>query len=75
MLGRLRMDIDDCIEAYVHLADRVFKKSGAPINMCFTVQSRFNTKVLEQEIKALIRRETGAENTIFKDEEDDSCKV
>lgn len=75
MLGRLRMDVDDCIAAYVRLADRVFKKTAAPINMCCTVQSRFNTKALEQEIKSLVRRETGSENTFFKDEDDDSCKV
>ena len=75
MLGRLQMDVDDCIEAYIHLADRVFKKTGPPLNLCCRVQSRFNTKTLEQEIKSIVRRQTGSENSVLKDEENAPCKV
>ena len=75
MLGRLQMDVDDCIEAYVRLADRVFKKTGPPLDLCCQVQSRFNTKALEQEIKGLVRRQTGTENSLLKNEDDASCKV
>jgi len=28
MLGRLRMSIDDCIDAYLSLSDRIFQKRG-----------------------------------------------
>ena len=63
------MDVDECIEAYIRLADRVFKKTGPPLNLCCRVQSRFNTKALEQEIKGIIRTKTGSENSIFKNED------
>lgn len=75
MLGRLEMTIDDCIDAYIRLADRVFKKTGPPLGLCCEVQSRFNTKAFEQEIKAIVRRQTGTENTLLKNEDDRSCKV
>ena len=75
MLGRLQMTIDDSIEAYVRLADRGFKKPGLPVNLYCQVQSRFNTKALEREIKAIVRRQTGTENSLFEDKENESCKV
>lgn len=75
MLGRLHMDVDECIEAYIRLADRVFKKTGPPLNLCCRVQSRFNTKALEQEINGIVRRYTGSENSVLHNEDTTSCKV
>lgn len=69
------MDVDECIQAYIRLADRVFKKTGPSLDMCLRVQSRFNTKALEQEIKGIVGRVTGSQNTVFKDEGQGSCKV
>ncbi|ERF69251.1 hypothetical protein EPUS_09068 [Endocarpon pusillum Z07020] len=76
MLRRLEMTIDDCIEAYVRLADRIFKKPGQRLaNWNGPVKSIFNTKALEQEFKAIVRKQTDTENTLFENEENESCKV
>lgn len=33
MLGRLRMTVDECIDAYTSLSDRVFEKKGHRVNL------------------------------------------
>lgn len=47
MLGRLGMDVDECIEAYSDLAETVFRKKLASFQLKGKVQSRFNSAKLE----------------------------
>ena len=44
MLGRLEMDVDECITAYSDLAEAVFeaKLSSIPFNMKGKVKARFD---------------------------------
>lgn len=54
MLGRLEMDIDDCIEAYISMSDRIFTKKRHRLGMRGDIQGRFDTVELENSIKNII---------------------
>jgi hypothetical protein len=47
MLGRLEMDVDECITAYSRLAEAVFgeKLSSFPVNIKGRVKARFDSRV------------------------------
>jgi hypothetical protein len=50
MLGRLQMTVDECIDAYTSLSDKVFEKSHR-VNMRGKIQGRFDTAELERAVK------------------------
>jgi hypothetical protein len=57
MLGRLEMDVDDCITAYKALMTTVFKKKKNVFTLSLTgmIRPRFSSKVLEESIKSVIK--------------------
>lgn len=75
MLGRLRMDIDDCIAAYVGLSDRIFKKRRHRVTIRGDVQGRFDTEELERAIKDIIFQNGLLEDALFRNDEDTQCKT
>jgi hypothetical protein len=54
MLGRLKMDIDRCINVYIGMMDSVFRKGHHRIGPKGNFQARFNTDELERSIKKVI---------------------
>jgi hypothetical protein len=74
MLGRLKMNIGDCIKAYITLMDEVFVKKHHRINWNGTIQGRFDSDTLESAIKKVIVEQGLEENAILK-ELDAKCKV
>jgi outer membrane translocation and assembly module TamA len=54
MLGRLKMDIDRCIDVYTNMMDSIFKKERHRINIKGSFQARFSTEELERAIKKAI---------------------
>jgi hypothetical protein len=77
MLGRLKMDIDRCIDVYIDMMDRVFKKEHFPIKINGNVQARFNTQELENAIKKAIEYSDLSVDATMRYEESDAseCKV
>ncbi|THW41362.1 phospholipase, patatin family protein [Aureobasidium pullulans] len=68
MLGRLDMSVDECIKAYTELSATVFhKKHRIPVNIRGNLKERYDSKVLEQAIKQIIRDRNLDENTLLKD--------
>lgn len=57
MLGRLEMDVEDCIVTYNELAVAVFgeKLSSIPINFKGNVKARFDSAKLESLIRKVIK--------------------
>ena len=58
MLGRLRMNIDDCIEDYETLGEKVFARSRlfhlrSPL---FWIRDKYNHKVLEDVVRNVVRK-------------------
>jgi hypothetical protein len=55
MLGRLEMSVDDCIEKYISMSDRIFVKKRHRLKLNTDIQGRFDTDELERSIKKIIR--------------------
>jgi len=75
MLGRLQMTIDECIDAYIVLSDRVFQKRRHRVTIKGNVQGRFDSDELERAIKEIVVRQGLAENALLKDSSNAKCKV
>jgi hypothetical protein len=75
MLGRLKMSIDECIEAYLQLSDRVFKKKRHRVTVKGKIQGRFDSDELERAVKEVIAKQGLPEDALLKDAADASCKV
>lgn len=75
MLGRLRMSIDMCIEAYLQLSDRVFKKKRHRVTVKGQTQGRFDSGELERAVKEVIAKQGLQEDALLKDATDAPCKV
>jgi patatin-like phospholipase/acyl hydrolase len=76
MLGRLEMDIDECIDAYVKISNRVFQKKRHRITVKGQIQGRFDTKELEAAIRDMVKQKDKAgEDALLKGSKDQRCKV
>lgn len=75
MLGRLRMDVQDCIDAYIRLADKVFTKEHHRVNWKGNIQGRFDHTTLETVIKDVIKAAGYQPDALLKDQSSNACKV
>jgi hypothetical protein len=75
MLGRLRMSIDECIDAYLQLSDRIYQKKRDRVPTNSKYQDRFDSDELERAVKEIITKQNLSENTLLKDKANASCKV
>ncbi|KAL8330853.1 hypothetical protein RB593_001686 [Gaeumannomyces tritici] len=74
MLGRLRMSVDECIEAYTSLSDKVFEKKCHRVTIKGKLQGRFDSAELERAIKQIVQQRGQAEDALLKDLQA-PCKV
>lgn len=74
MLGRLRMTVHECIEAYTSLSDKVFEKKSHRVKINGKLQGRFDAAKLEDTIKEILRARDLNEDELLKDVAA-SCKV
>jgi hypothetical protein len=78
MLGRLEMDVDECITAYSKLADDVFKEklSSFPFNLMDNVTSRFDSSKLEKATRQVVVQSGKASETdLLNDEIERGCRT
>ena len=75
MLGRLRMSISDCIDAYLQLSDSIFQKKRHKVTIKGNIQGRFDSDELERAVKEVIARQGLQEHALLKDEVPTACKV
>jgi len=75
MLGRLQMTVDECIDAYVSLSDRIFQKRRHRVTIKGRIQGRFDSDELERAIKEIVQRRGLEEDTLLQDSPDAKCKV
>lgn len=54
MPGQLQMSVDECIDAYNSLSDRVFQVRRSRISFKGRVQGQFDGEELERAIKEII---------------------
>lgn len=75
MLGRLKMDVDECINAYNKLSSQAFtRKALFPIDKHCNIKERFDSKQLELALKSAVMDRGYDEDTLLKDP-DTSCRV
>lgn len=75
MLGRLQMSIDECIDAYLQLSDRIFRKKRHRLTIKGKIQGQFDSEELERAVKEIITKRGLQEDALLKDESDAACKV
>lgn len=82
MLGRLEMDVDECIDAYRTLMETIFekKRSGFSVTLTGKIKARFSSKALEAAVKQVISGRGGVSvDEPFHNEagpdDDRNCKV
>jgi hypothetical protein len=77
MLGRLEMDVDECITAYSILMKTVFEEESSwlPVSWRGKVKARFDSKKLKSAVEKVIS-DTGASVTdAFNDGKDRGCRT
>lgn len=76
MLGRLEMDVDECIKAYSELAKDVFgeKLSSFPFNFKGDVKARFNSAKLEKAVRKVVQSRASEED-LLNDGKERGCRT
>ena len=70
------MTVDECINAYADLSDRVFQKIHHRIKLrSGEIQARFDSDELERAIKEIIVHMGFHEDELLKDTQEMGCKV
>ena len=75
MLGRLRMDIQPCIDAYSELSRHVFDKKGLPVDWRGRIKGKFKASELESAIKEIVRASGLPDSAVLDDGEDRGCRA
>ena len=76
MLGRLRMDVQECIDVYLEMADQVFSKvHRSPVSLHGRTRGRFNQDALKEAIEKVLRRKGLPDMTLLKDNDPYGCKT
>ena len=75
MLGRLKMTIDDSIDAYLLLSDRIFQKKRHRVTVKGNIQGRFDAEELTRAVKEVVAAQKLKEDALLKDVSDNTCKV
>ena len=69
------MSTDECIDAYLQLSDRIFRKKQHRLTIKGKIQGRFDSEELERAVKEIITKQGLLEDVLLKDEPDVVCKV
>lgn len=77
MLGRLEMDVDECIQAYIKLMKDVFasKSSSLPINWRLKVKARFSSKKLKNAIEGVVAKKGVSPSALLDDKNDHGSRT
>ncbi|RTE75155.1 hypothetical protein BHE90_010395 [Fusarium euwallaceae] len=79
MLGRLEMDVDECIAAYNHLIEHIFSEKARAHRFRFSLrgqtQARFDSTRLEDAIKQTITNKGFSPSDFLENGIDQGCKT
>lgn len=75
MLGRLEMDVQPCIDAYLKICGDVFSEEHLPVSWWGNIKGRFDKSKLEHCIKAIIEEQVSDGNALFNDGQDRKCRT
>lgn len=77
MLGRLEMDVDECISAYVDLMRTIFEHTLNSVRFSFTgrIKPKFDSGKLRDAITKVVEHDDGRKTGLLNDGKEDGCKV
>jgi len=77
MLGRLEMDVDECISAYTDLMKTVFdeKSSWLPMSWTGMVKAQFDSKKLKNAIDEAVASHGASKSDLFNGGNHRGCRV
>ncbi|KAI9858936.1 MAG: hypothetical protein M1813_007238 [Trichoglossum hirsutum] len=81
MLGRLRMSLDDCQDAYLNLSERIFQPVRSSANVAgrlvdfVQANGKFDASRLEECVKQILKDQGKKESELLKEDDTDTCKV
>lgn len=77
MLGRLEMDVGECITAYTRLIKDVFEEKAhrTPFSWSGRVQARFDSGKLKTAVEGVITGQGYSPTDLFNDKKPRGCKV
>jgi hypothetical protein len=77
MLGRLEMDVDDCIQAYSQLMSSVFseKANNLPVDWSGNIKAQYESKKLRSAVEDVIIRSGSSPKDPMDDGNTDRCRV
>lgn len=76
MLGRLRMSVEECIEAYIKLSERVFQqKHVSPVTIKGKMKARYSSEELQNAVQEVIQERGLDKDALLKDTTPQACKV
>lgn len=75
MLGRLKMDVSACLEAYLEISDKVFVKKAHRLDWKGEVQARFSSDKLKAAIIKVIKDEGYEPDMALVEKQEPKCKV
>lgn len=80
MLGRLKMDVSECIGVYTSMFERIFEKQKHRYSVNLwenfgSLQNRFDSDILRDSIKSIVKRQGLSEAECLNAEGDRSCRV
>ena len=77
MLGRLEMEVEECIKAYTDMMKDVFGKRTKPIDWKLKVKGQFSAKSLEKAVKSLVPQREDPDKALLNDGQSDKrpCRV
>jgi hypothetical protein len=81
MLGRLKMSIEECIDAYLQISKEVFQPKRSWLNWPAKVKDilnlgeQFDSKKLEAKIKDIVKKSGESVDAMLKIEDNPKCRV
>jgi predicted acylesterase/phospholipase RssA len=77
MLGRLEMDVEECISTYSKLMETVFgeRSSWLPVGWAGRTKAQFDSKRLKNAIEEVISRQGASRTDLFNDGNPRGCRV
>ena len=78
MLGRLEMEVDECIAAYIQLMKKIFRKPSKwnlAASVFGNIEPRFDASKLEGAINEVICSCGASPTDLFNDQAERGCRV
>ncbi|OJD27184.1 hypothetical protein ACJ73_01426 [Blastomyces percursus] len=75
MLGRLEMDVDQCIAEYSRMIQQIFKKKSFPVDWKGKVKGRFDTGILTNSLRETLLSLGVSAADSLNDGEERKCRV